>query len=84
MKKTYSKPKMFMESFAITEHFASGGSGCDAPVSSDSVCSAFFDNGPGMQAFYDYMGCDIWIDPDNPNEACYHGPVGDMTGAVYS
>ena len=84
MKKTYSKPQLFMESFAITEHFASAGSGCDAPVSSADACDDLFNFGPNMQGFYEYMGCSLPFNPDNPDEACYHGPVGDMTGAVYS
>ncbi len=80
MKKSYNKPQMFMESFAITEHFASGGSGCEQPVSSVAACTDKYYFGPGMQGFYEWMQCDI----DMSEWGCYNVPDGGDIGRVYS
>ncbi|MBO6060605.1 MAG: hypothetical protein J6P98_00620 [Clostridia bacterium] len=80
MKKSYNKPQMFMESFAITEHFAAGATGCETPVSSETACMNNYYFGPGMQGFFEHLGCDI----DMSEWGCYNVPDGGEVGNVWS
>lgn len=78
MKKLYSKPQMFRESFAISEHFATGGSGCEEPVHSESACMENFYFGPGMQ------GYNALVPSCTYDMGCYHVPDGTKESAFYS
>lgn len=78
MKKTYTKPQMYCESFAISEHFATGGSGCEDPVHSESACMENFYFGPGMQ------GYNALVPSCTFDMGCYHVPDGTKESAFYS
>ena len=83
MKKTYSKPQMFSESFAISEHFAAGtASACEDPVHSGDVSAACYQQysfGPGFQAYT------MPIIPSCTDDwGCYHIVDGDKESAFYS
>ncbi len=72
MKKLYSKPTMIMESFAISEHFATGGGGCDEPLqaTSDACLGNLYIPGIG-QLFLDETICQV-IPEDGEYGVCYH------------
>ena len=79
MKKQYSKPAIYIESFAIAEHFASGGGGCVNTLVAISSCldDFFLGNigGIGQQVYLAEYGCNV-IPEDGEYGICYHVIMG--------
>lgn len=75
MKKQYTKPAMLMESFAISEHFATGGGGCSNTLVALPACLEQFNFGTiggVVQQLYLYeYGCNL-IPEDGEYGVCYH------------
>lgn len=76
MRKTYSKPEIVFEGFALSTNIA-GDCGVQTDLPSNSTCGLDFS---GMVVFMTGMGgcTDIKVDVDGEfNGICYHVPTGD-------
>lgn len=79
MKKLYSKPKVFIESFEISE-FIAGTCSMDVgfgDTGSTKLCS-YLDTDTGYTIFNSLSICQTyWDDPEDPDDdkGCYHIPV---------
>ena len=78
MKKTYSKPKMFAESFALAAQIAKcDGVNSDAYTFQDRYSCAYHmgNNGAGQAVFNaGVVACDLPIDAEEYGTDCYNGP----------
>ena len=89
MKKAYKKPLMFMESFAISEHFATGAYGCDEAVHAETGSGACWENFYfGDDEFGRIQGFNelvvSTVAPCTYPMGCYHVTDGGKESAFYS